>query len=400
MERFQKKEFMKRFAPLDVFRMLAALAMIGNHAVVTWLNKADQPFDCFADAVLNVGSFAPALFFFATGLGYGWQLRQTGGFHTGRFFDIARKACLIWCADIFLWIGPECRYGMSFLGFISVSMLTIALCCLTRRARISSVAVILAVILGRFIVVPQFSDAAERWPAILQWLCGRPPIAGVGYPFSPWIVLPLSGFLLGYDWPGVVRNRRVLANNVFVRTAVVAGVGCFCLLISRWMISRGMPFHRWASVSAAFLVAAVGTVLVAFALSVLLALSPDKVRRCLQLDGLASFAVVPIHYVILDAVGAVVDQPRNCLFAFAILLAMVLTVLAAESLSAGLGRLARMRLPFLSTASIVCGIAAGIALAVCSLSGWLRHGVAAIGQLSLLVLLVERRVQSGRAKGG
>jgi hypothetical protein len=60
--------------------------------------------------------------------------------------------------------------------------------------------------------------------------------------------------------------------------------------------------------------------------------------------------------------------------------------------AAVVGRLARMQLSFLSSACIVSGIAAGIALAVHPFGERLRHCVMAMGQLSLLVLLVQRRV--------
>ena len=68
-----------------------------------------------------LGSFAPVLFFFLTGLGYGVQ-SAAGKRPRGQGYLI--KVGILLLADALMWMKPGTYVGNDFLGFIGLSMLT------------------------------------------------------------------------------------------------------------------------------------------------------------------------------------------------------------------------------------------------------------------------------------
>ena len=109
----------RKFAPeLDVLRGMAAVLMIVNHAGYRLLSPQDA-LNSWVSPGVFLGSFAPAVFFFATGFGIGLsrsvlpaRLDWTG---------LAWKAALLTVADQFFYWSKGVRLGLDFFSFIAIA---------------------------------------------------------------------------------------------------------------------------------------------------------------------------------------------------------------------------------------------------------------------------------------
>lgn len=280
---------------LDLFRGVAAILMVLNHAGFHWLAPADATAGADGVAVF-LGSAAPALFFFATGVGMGLSRRSAVDWPA-----VARKVVLLLVADLFLGWGVGRWLGLDFFAFCAISMLAVSLVTATRRP-VATAAVGIAVCLAlRYAFVAHLQPLATEYP-LIAFLSGIEGVTDVSYPLSPWLVFPLAGFILGRV---SARPQGSGARWLVVAVLAVASEGLFWLLAS-----RGSVVHRWNTVSVAYLLFAVGFVGAVWLLAGLLAALPASASvGWLQIRGPASLLVVPLHYAAIGIAAVAIAPP-------------------------------------------------------------------------------------------
>lgn len=322
---------------LDVLRGLAAVLMIVNHAGVKTLMVAEAS-QGVMNSVLFIGSFAPVLFFFVTGVGSGIQSSQKK--KQGRWRPLLMKVSILFLADLLMYWSAGRWIGLDFLGFIGLSVLVLEL------VRQSSAPIticgigIVAISATRFLINPLLHRLIGAFPTGwwgLDWILGTPAVPGVSYPLSPWMVYPLLGFIVGamaMQWRDIITTRR--------RQVIIGliALGTLPLIASLILAFRQAEFFRWGTVSLAFFIVSFVPILVGIAWALVLCTVPTlkPVQSALSLRGVASLAIVPIHYFLLDLLTSLGVKDLNGLVfsLFAIGLCITTFFLARATESAGL----------------------------------------------------------------
>lgn len=287
---------------LDVLRGIAAILMVVNHAGYRLLSADDAVHSAVAPAVF-LGSAAPAVFFFATGFGIGLS-RST----PPRAFDwlgLLWKAALLIVADQFFYWGRGASFGLDFFSFIAIATITVSLLSQLRYAIAISVFVGAALLVLRYGLAPSLA-ATDHPVAFVEWLLGVRTVSDVSYPLSPWMVFPLLGFALGCSYKNVSLTAPLPRNQWIRRGAVVFGVCCASTLCFQYL-NRG--FFRWGTVSVAYFIFAAGVVVIAGLSSMAAVMYGRNLKRTLALRGVASFAVIPLHYAMLEVISQLHPQP-------------------------------------------------------------------------------------------
>ena len=285
---------------LDIFRGFAAILMVLNHAGFEWLAPVDA-LTGFDGAVVFLGSAAPALFFFATGVGMGLSRRRAVDWPA-----IFRKVLLLLVADVFLGWGVHRWIGLDFFAFCAISMLAVALVTSTRRPVLTASATIASCLLVRYGLVASLQPLAVDVP-VVAFLSGIDGVANISYPLSPWLVFPMAGFILGRLSPGRETSTSSASPRVGVAVLAAAGVA-----LAGWLHSRGAIMHRWNTVSVAYFLFAIGFVCAVWlAADALAAVSRLRLVAALQTRGPASLLIVPVHYALIGIAAATVTPPWN-----------------------------------------------------------------------------------------
>ncbi|BAM02431.1 heparan-alpha-glucosaminide N-acetyltransferase domain-containing protein [Phycisphaera mikurensis] len=402
---------------LDLLRGLAGLAMVVNHTAVGLVPAAATGLIALPDAPLTMtpvqwasflGSFAPMIFFFITGVGYGLQARAGG---VGRKPGLWSKAAVLVFADAMLWRVGGLWIGLDFFGFIALSMVLLgSLNRLDRRHAIVAVAALLAAVsVARYAAVPLAGRVlGPEAVGLVAQLTGHRAVSGISFPPMPWLGYPLAGFLVGAAATasaGFIDRRRVAV------AAALLAAGAACLAAAAWFAAHGYPLHRWGRLAPSSYAA--GFAVLAALLALCLLVFPPRLGgaagadgaagsadrgprpgfglavRGLSLRGVAAFAVVPLHFLAIDlaelagvatATAAGVFLACGIVAAFA-LGAAPLVMAAAERVRAH---------PRADAAWFVALAAAAAALAAIglpALRGPAGSAVASLGQLALCLLL-------------
>jgi hypothetical protein len=367
-----------RVPELDVLRGWAAVLMVFNHVGFAVLSPT-AAVQGASGAVVFLGSFAPALFFFATGFGAGLA-------PPARWSSVLDKALLLLLADFLLtWRLGNTTPRLDFFGFIAVSLLATRLVQVTRRPMVVACVAAGVVLLLRYVGGRTLDGALEGY-GVVRWLLGVTPHEAVSYPGAPWLVYPLVGLALGMAWRRC--GGRVPA-RAWGSLAVVAMVfSAFGAL----MAFRGESFHRWGGVAAGFFAVSVVVVAAFAALSALLVRRTPRAAAALSLGGVAAFAVVPLHYASVHALAAVPDMAAVTFLAVASSITALCFVLSRrfESAAAALGRSDRKTMAsWIVTGLVAAALAAMIALALRSHVLWALW-VAAFAQLGVGMLFAWR----------
>jgi hypothetical protein len=287
------------WAEIDLLRALAGALMVSNHAGIRWLPSA-QADRGLAGAVIFVGSLAPVLFFSVTGIGRG--VRATAAGATRRpITDVLRRVMVLVFADAALWLAPGVLIGMDFLGFIALSTLVIELVNDAQRPGVVAAVGVGACLVVRFGVGPHLGLAANgsAFAQLIRFAVGDGAIPGFSYALTPWLAYPLLGLWVGRFVAARANVVRSTRGRCAVAVAVAAAAGfCLCLV----MAHRHLVFFRWGSMSLAYCVFGFSALLGSLSIVLVAAgrLQATAVKA-LSLSGVASFILVPVHYLLVAA---------------------------------------------------------------------------------------------------
>jgi len=366
---------------LDLLRGLAIVLMIVNHAGVRLLDPKLQSAGPLA-ALVFLGSFAPVLFYLTTGFGVGIGKHSVD---LAGFRSALLKAGLLAVADQFLfWKNGE-PWGMDFLGFIAFSTVLVT----AIRASISPVAVCVAligsVITLRFGFGPWLARHYQL-PGVVVWLVGVEEIDNVIYPFSPWIVYPLLGFVLARGYQGIASSFATLLWSRLDAVAIGA------LVLAAVLHGAHAIFFRWGTMSFAFFVLSLGVASVCVLAVWWMAVRWPLVSRLLSLRGITSLAAVPIHYALIELFAAWGVAQRGGVPAVALIAALIASsVVLSRAFASGVRR-------WISESTHAgAWYVLGTVVALCGAVSWLQprqpHVVFAAfvgGQLAIAALLAAR----------
>jgi uncharacterized membrane protein len=287
----------RRSLQLDLFRGVAAIFMIVNHAGYQLLGAAAVG-DDWPTWLVFVGSAAPALFFFATGVGSGLG---TGGGEA--VASAARKVVLLLLADALLNWSTGTALGFDFFGFAAVATATLFAVRRTRHPAGVAAILLVLVVAARFGLAP----VARGWiedDTLLAFITGIAGVHHASYPLGPWLAFPLLGFLVGRLWQQGPSSHEGW---------IVGGLGGLCLALFALLAAHGAPVFRWGSVSIAYFLCAIGIVAMAWLCADRVVAAAPALAPWLSLRGPASLLIVPLHYGILGVLEALSPPPWDAL---------------------------------------------------------------------------------------
>ena len=371
-----------RVAPLpdlDVFRGWAAVLMVLNHAGFQLLAPADAADGPMGSAVF-LGSFAPVLFFFATGFGVGLSsARKTSAPRSRAWWGPLWKATLLLLADRAAFWAHGVAFGLDFFGFIALSLLVATFVSRRAHAERWAWALVAALLMLRFVAGPL---AKHELPAtgFVAWIAGVQGQDGVSYPLAPWLTYPLVGLVLGRRFVSVGSGPHLLGKS----TAWAVGGGVVAVLalaVTSVMVGRGAGLFRWGSMSAAYYAASWAVLGLFASVAIGLVASSPRVARWIALAGVASFAIVPLHFLLLAVLAAAIALPVTPAgFAAAVAAVIAFAWMAAKGFSDGIesDHVVRRRRAMLLSLMVACAAAFGVLV--------LAPSIAWAGLLALFVL--------------
>ena len=376
---------------LDVLRGLAALLMILNHLgykilAPNWIDSGGS------GSLLFISSFAPVLFFFVTGVGYGVQSSRKR--KTGQWAVILNKFLILILADLLMHWSEGRWLGLDFLGFIALSSLVMEFIRRSKSPLTYSLIGLVLISLLRYLLGPLISSIGnepQTW-GILNWILGTKDTPGVSYPLSPWMAYPFAGYIIGV---AAMRYRGFIETH---RWRVVSGLlmlGGLNSVAGLILLQRGASFFRWGTVGIGFYVVSFAVILISLAGVLAICGEPRlKVGQdALSLRGIASLAVVPVHYFLIYLVGRVggtgVDLLKYSLIAIAVLTASFFLARSVENLSQIIRQVKKQKVVWFGLAAMFV-LAAGLTLFYSQESKDLALFPRTFGQIVLCLLFVVR----------
>jgi uncharacterized membrane protein len=376
---------------LDVLRGLAALLMIVNHAGYKILaeNLTDSG---LAGNLLFISSFAPVLFFFVTGVGYGVQSSQKK--KASHWSAILNKVFILVLADLLMHWSEGRWLGLDFLGFIGLSSLVLEFVRRTKSPLTFCLVGFIAISLMRYLlgpVIQNLGDAQQEW-GLLNWIFGTKDTPGVSYPLSPWMAYPFAGYIIGVAamrYRGVIETKRVrVVSGLLMLAGLPAIAGLF-------LAQRGASFFRWGTVGVGFYVVSFAVILVGLAASLIICGNP-KLKICqdaLSLRGIASLAVVPLHYFLIyltvKAGATGMDLFRYSLIAILVLAGSFFLARSVENLSQIIRQVKTQKVVWVGLVAMFV-LAASLTLFYSQQSASIALFPRTLGQLALCLLFVVR----------
>lgn len=298
---------------LDFLRGFAALFMVINHMGYALLSDNSQQATSIT-TLLFVTSFAPVLFFFTSGLGYGIQSAKPN-----QKFDLLPtlyKFGLLMFADLFFALSQGHLWGLDFLGFIAVIVLLLDLIRTSNHVKSICIFGIIFIFLLRFGLAPKISlDNQHILNAFFSWIIGN-SVHRISYPFSPWFVYPLLGLIIGLSIAKQHESKSFVQKNSNKASLLVIAI--LFGVCAGFMQSKQFTFFRWGTVSIGFFILSFTVI----TLSMLIALittkfNNQKLLDLMSLGGPASLTIVPIHYFLINLLESMgIKKLENYLFAF------------------------------------------------------------------------------------
>jgi hypothetical protein len=329
----RRSVYSQRWTALDHVRAIACWLMIFSHAGVTFLPADFRVSSTLGLLLFEAGSYAPVVFFFATGVGYGLSSRKPRTSEWAR--DLSGKVCILIAADQFLRPDAFRSFGLDFFAFIAICTLVCSFLMTTRRPQLYAMVLAGNLVLLRYLFAPLISFDPVL-PGIVHWIIGAQSVPGVSYPMTPWLVYPLIGLTLA---PYI----RRLADLIPTRRFIVFLTSSMILVAA---ITSALALHkvvfRWGTVSIAFFAISLAVLAVATAGAAFLADSRVASHPWLKISGPASLAVVPIHYALLSWLPHAIGPDHRAEGIYLLVLAGLIPVSInlAKNLITGFERLA------------------------------------------------------------
>lgn len=374
---------------IDLLRALAGVLMVVNHAGVAWFQGAiDQSH--LDVAMTFVGSLAPVLFFFATGLGGGVKAANLDRHQP--FSKTMTKVLILLFADAAMWLSAGRSWGLDFLGFIALSTLVIDLIYRSPCPRILLVAGILGALALRFVVAPSLQLPADGFQhSLIHLVMGDVGVPGFSYPLSPWIVFPLLGALIGNE----VSRRAVEFQNSRAKIAYLLGLsGLLGLGFCLYLDHKGMVFFRWGTLSFAYTFFAVAGLFTALALTLFITLIPLRSLPSFALPGVASLIVVPVHYALVALAGWLIPMLAKQAFPVASIVTAAFAIYLSKALNRSMTTLEASRLWKNRNGGLI--IVCGASLAVCVLASKSQYALLTMISSQLIACFLFIRVNRQR----
>jgi hypothetical protein len=379
---------------LDVFRGFAAIAMVFNHTGVAWLSQAQMTAG-WSGFLVFLGSMAPVLFFFSSGVGQGLspgKLRRDGG-----AVDLAWKVTLLLLADRIWAAYLGTAVGLDFFGYIALSMVVVSLVDLHRRAVPLAVGLAVLSLVLRFAVGPRLPEAWLDNP-LVGFFTGMTALDGLSYLWAPWIAYPLLGYAaarlgvypqddLKTDSLASRLRLRKLASPATLALFVTASLAALAAL------AMGKIFHRWSTMNLPFFVASLAVVAGCMALSQALAARAVTVANALFMRGVAAFLIVPAHTLLQELAKLVWPAPWSPIwFLVGAVVVLVMSYALSNALASKTPALLRTVAPWMVAAA--CGLTVLTCVAI-ALGWWVPKApgvlvVMVLGQCCAAVLLGAR----------
>jgi hypothetical protein len=280
--------------------------MIANHLGV---NTQALETSRWVETLVFLGSFAPVVFFFLTGLGYGVQ---SIGRKRPQGQDFLIKVGILLLADALMWMKPGRYVGNDFLGFIGISMLVLEW--IRRRPRGLAVAAGLGLLLVvvRFALGPMFRPPLGSVSASspLGFLIGIDRMEKFGYPPCPWLSYPLFGYVVGRT---VAPRRDVLTASLTSVLAALFAFSAVMVMSAVALTDRGAILLRYGTMSFPFYLASLAALAICLALALVVcrwqAVKP--LIDLISLSGVRSLAIVPIHYLYINGIHVLYSPVTN-----------------------------------------------------------------------------------------
>jgi len=381
----QRKIYIAEF---DTLRGLAAIFMIVNHVAAALIAKSVLE-DKLVGSLFFIGSFAPVLFFFVTGLGAGAQSSRST--QSSRWLNVGIKVAILILADLQMQWGQGSSFGLDFLGFIGLSILLLEIIrsqkfplviCAVGFCIISMLRFLGAPLLRAFNLEPQLP--------IINWIVGN-SISGISYPLSPWMAYPLLGFIIGafvarhYDW----LNKNATRVSLQLFAVALLPIAASLFLGSR---SPG-AFFRWGSVAIGFYCASFAVIAITMALALLAHHKlPSSVVSLVSLRGVASFSVVPIHYFLINLLKQFLGETLNSIsYCVVTILVIAIAFFLSRQVEVIAQRLAKSERQKVIWLTLV-GVAVALSIIIISVSSnpIAATMVTTMGQISLCLLFLVR----------
>jgi uncharacterized membrane protein len=366
---------------LDFLRGIAITLMIVNHVGTRLLDQDLQATGPLADLVF-IGSFAPVVFFFTTGFGIGFAKRDI---NLASLRSTLLKAGLLVVADQFMFWRAATPWGLDFLGFIAISSVLVTTIAASRRPIWLCVTIIVSVLAIRFGLGTWFRERINL-PGFETWLVGVRGTDRISYPFSPWIVYPLLGFVMGRSYREL-QGSQTSFPRPWLYVATIAAL-TFAAALHR----AHAVFFRWGTMSFAFFVLSIGVVLLTVIIAWKIAAHWRRAAQLLSLRGISSLAVVPLHYALIELVAGLDSTPLRAL---ATLAAMSVVLASSVMLSRTFATSVDTWISNVSPA--VASVALTSLVALCAGICWypfqqstLKFAAFVVGQLAIAALLVVR----------
>lgn len=375
---------------LDIFRGFAAIAMVLNHAGFALLPK-EAAVSGVSGALVFAGSFAPVLFFFATGFGLGLAGRKGAG----HWPDTLSKVGLLLLADQFLFWSRGDPFGLDFFGFIALSTLLVAGLATLRHAERWAWLALAAVLALRFVVGPLVKDTIAV-PGVAAFVTGARPQDLISFPLGPWLAYPLAGFLAARHVAGAREGAlaRVPLQALLMAAALGLGVAGAVMLAGR----GGATFFRWGAMGIGFFVLSIGVLAASGLLARAFAAWLPPLGEATALRGVAAFLVVPVHYALVKLLALAGVGPLGLPAYLAVSAAIIVASFwLSRRLAAAMqphGAAAALPAPAIAVAIVA---SATIAVTAFSYEPLLAFAAATLGQLATAASLGRRGSTRSRA---
>lgn len=315
---------------LDILRGLAALFMIINHGGYEILIP-DLATHGISGFIIFIGSFAPVLFFFITGVGYGLQSSQK--IKPNYWSDVIYKVIILVLADQFFFWKNGQLIGFDFLGFIAFLTLVMAGIRVSKKPLFYVITGFSVTSILRYFIGPYLDHNSIQFPSLVTWVIGTKGLPNISYSLSPWLAYPLIGYVVGI---AVIKYQKKLESERLGIINQLFLLSLFPIIISLFFWYKGASFFRWGTVSLGFYLFSFAILLVSLAFILLVKVNPPSMisQEKLSLRGVASLAIVPIHYTLIALVTLIGIKNLNFLmFTFVIAIIIPLSFFLAHQVN-------------------------------------------------------------------